>query len=230
MVFCPRDHQQKRPGQKFRQLFFHSFDFLKPPIMLAIMNELVHRVAARGSGFEYIDADLDSVKVRYNGISFLFISPIERRQSIMTELGEMGLTLNEIMSTSATTVCQTNYHIEHACKKVAEQAQAQQRVCLAPNTPHSAHLSNEAVFDFVHSDDAVLIEHVSQYQQMPFECLGLPKFANDHTVIMRHKYLTVRLHPDKCNHPQVSLVLPAVNSAYQRCLQINARRKSMSIV
>jgi DnaJ-class molecular chaperone len=61
-----------------------------------------------------------------------------------------------------------------------------------------------------------LIASVLGQKHWPHGCLGVAPDASFETVRKRYLSLVLRLHPDKCSHPQAKDAFEAVEAAYRR--------------
>ena len=60
------------------------------------------------------------------------------------------------------------------------------------------------------------VQHVLRYRLSSFYCLGLADNASPDAIRAQYKKLALRLHPDKCEHPDAREAFDAMAEAYHR--------------
>lgn len=60
------------------------------------------------------------------------------------------------------------------------------------------------------------VKHILRYRASPFYCLGLGDKASPDAIRAQYKKLALRLHPDKCEHPDAREAFDAMVEAYHR--------------
>lgn len=206
--------------------------------MVDALKDLIRRHDALDAGLDapYGEIRINSFTVRYNGINCLVIGPSTNVATVASTFGDIGMLLHPCLVNGAVTVWYAAPK-PSAPVKSAPLATAPLATVPIAAAPLAAASTCSGTRDLESASLSTVIRHISSFCQMPFECLGLPKFVDDDTVKTRYELLVQRLHPHehdvvigerlRQHCAQIAQLLEALQSARNRCFEINARRRIM---